>query len=155
MRLSSILVSLTLCTPSTAFANSRRAFFGAVAAGRRGTNLSSERKTNHRSETVRQMSQSPQEFIESQISANKVTVFSKSYCPYCSSTKALLDTMDVDYKAIELDQRDDGAAVQQALLDKTGQRTVPNTFIGKEWVGGNDNIQGAAKAGKLQEMLGL
>lgn len=101
------------------------------------------------------MSQSPQDFIESQISSNKVTVFSKSYCPYCSSTKALLDNMNVEYAAIELDMRDDGAAIQQALLDKTGQRTVPNTFIGKEWVGGNDKIQSAAKAGTLQKMLGL
>lgn len=101
------------------------------------------------------MSQTPQDFIESQIGGNKVTVFSKTYCPYCSSTKALFDSMNVDYTAIELDIRDDGAAIQQALLEKTGQRTVPNTFVGKEWVGGNDKVQAAAKDGKLQKMLGI
>ena len=31
-------------------------------------------------------------------------VFSKSYCPYCKSTKALLDEHGAKYYAIELDQ---------------------------------------------------
>lgn len=28
-----------------------------------------------------------------------------------------------------LDERDDGASIQQYLLEKTGQRTVPNVFV--------------------------
>jgi glutaredoxin 3 len=158
MKLTSALVSLSLCVPSSvAFLASRRAFLSAAAVS--GSLAPSNGKASHsprfESTTVRHMSQSSQEFIESQINFNKVTVFSKTYCPYCSSTKALFDNMNVDYTAIELDTRDDGAAIQQALLDKTGQRTVPNTFIGKEWVGGNDKVQAAAKAGKLQSMLGI
>jgi glutaredoxin 3 len=31
-------------------------------------------------------------------------VFSKSYCPYCRATKALLSNMGAKYYAIELDQ---------------------------------------------------
>jgi glutaredoxin 3 len=153
MRLNSILLSLTLCIPSAAFASSRRTFVSAALGSTALSTANKVQKTRH--QTVRQMSQSPQEFIESQINSNKVTVFSKTYCPYCSSTKALFDSMQVPYTAIELDTRDDGAAIQQALLEMTNQRTVPNTFIGKEWVGGNDKVQAKFKAGKLQEMLGL
>lgn len=50
---------------------------------------------------------------------------------------------------------DDGADIQAALLEMTGQKTVPNVFIKGQHVGGNDATQAAAKSGKLQEMLGL
>lgn len=39
------------------------------------------------------------------VCANCITaVFSKSYCPYCRATKALLTEMGAKYYAIELDQ---------------------------------------------------
>lgn len=61
--------------------------------------------------------------------------------------------MNVDFKAIELDEIDNGDAIQAALLESSGQRTVPNVFIKGQHVGGNDDTQAAAKSGKLQEML--
>jgi len=38
------------------------------------------------------------------IDDNKVVVFSKSYCPYCRSTKSLLDEKKANYFLMELDQ---------------------------------------------------
>jgi thiol-disulfide isomerase/thioredoxin len=38
------------------------------------------------------------------IDDNKVVVFSKSYCPYCKSTKSLLSSLDASYYVLELDQ---------------------------------------------------
>jgi hypothetical protein len=38
------------------------------------------------------------------IDDNAVAVFSKSYCPYCKATKALLTEMGAKFYAIELDQ---------------------------------------------------
>lgn len=61
--------------------------------------------------------------------------------------------MSVDAKVIELDQIDNGAEVQSALLDISGQRTVPNVFIKGQHLGGNDDTQAAARSGKLEEML--
>eukprot|EP00980_Cylindrotheca_fusiformis_P029573 scaffold23529_cov255-Cylindrotheca_fusiformis.AAC.1 len=95
-------------------------------------------------------------FAKSEIESNDVVVFSKSYCPFCSSTKGLFEELGVDFKVHELDQMgDDGPALQQALLDMTGQRTVPSVFVKGEHIGGNDETQTAAKQGKLKEMLGL
>lgn len=37
---------------------------------------------------------------------------------------------------VELDQRSDGGAIQAALESITGQRTVPNVFIGGKTIGG-------------------
>ncbi len=62
--------------------------------------------------------------------------------------------MSIYAKVIELDKLDNGSDIQSALLDITGQRTVPNVFIKGKHLGGNDATQAAAKNGKLKEMLG-
>lgn len=46
---------------------------------------------------------------------------------------------------------DDGAALQDALEDITGQRSVPNIFISQKHIGGNSDIQ--AKKGQLDGLL--
>nr|POE56453.1 glutaredoxin [Quercus suber] len=85
------------------------------------------------------------------IDDNAVAVFSKSYCPYCTSTKRLLSEMGVKPYIIELDQVDDGAAIQDALEEITHQRTVPNVFIDHKHIGGNSDLQG--KRSQLPELL--
>ena len=73
--------------------------------------------------------------IKATIAANKVVVYSKSWCPFCSQTKILFDslkvcvsrlcarssgrwcspltlTVQVDYATIELDELDNGADIQ-------------------------------------------
>jgi len=90
---------------------------------------------------------------QSIIDGNPVVVFSKSYCPYCRATKTLLnEKLGSDkYFLMELDQVEDGAALQDALEDITGQRSVPNVFIGKKHIGGNSDLQ--AKRGELDGLL--
>ncbi|WPG98477.1 Hypothetical protein R9X50_00126800 [Acrodontium crateriforme] len=85
------------------------------------------------------------------IDNNGVAVFSKSYCPYCKATKALLNESGAKYFSIELDQVDDGAAIQDALEEMTHQRSVPNVFINKQHIGGNSDLQ--AKKASLPQLL--
>ena len=66
-----------------------------------------------------------------------------------------LDGLGVEYTTFELNQMDDGADIQDALLGISGQKTVPNVFVNGQHLGGNDDTQKAIKEGKLQEMLGL
>ncbi len=40
---------------------------------------------------------------------------SKSYCPFCKKTKSLFGGLGVDYHVDELDQMDDGQAIQQVF----------------------------------------
>jgi glutaredoxin len=51
-------------------------------------------------------------------------------------------------QVIELDQRPDGDAVQDALAGLTGGRSVPRVFIGGEFLGGNDDTQAMPAAGE-------
>merc|ERR1712187_320508 len=79
---------------------------------------------------------------QSLINDNAVVVFSKSYCPYCDSSKKLLDSLNAKYTTLELDLEEEGAAIQSALAEISSQRTVPNIFINKKHIGGNSDLQG-------------
>jgi len=98
------------------------------------------------------------ETVESAVSGNKVVIFSKSYCPYCKKAKATLaeqlgDAYKTDVKVYELDEVEGGSDLQAYLLEKTGQRTVPNIFVNKEHVGGSDDLQKAKSNGQLAKLL--
>ncbi|PFH57076.1 hypothetical protein XA68_15551 [Ophiocordyceps unilateralis] len=91
--------------------------------------------------------------VEKLMDDNNVLVFSKSYCPYCKATKQALDKLNASYLAIELDNEDDGSAMQDAVEQLTGQRTVPNVLIQRKHIGGNSDIQALVSNGKLAELL--
>ena len=93
------------------------------------------------------------QLVQGKIKDHRVLVFSKSYCPYCAKSKALLQQKNVDFTVIELDEEADGDKMQNALKEISGQKTVPNIFIGGEHVGGNSDLQEAEANGKLDEML--
>ena len=85
----------------------------------------------------------------------KVVIYSKSYCPYCHSTKNLFQSefSEVPVKVFELDKMKDGSSIQSDLAQITGQRTVPNVWVRGKFVGGNDDIQALFRSEKLKEML--
>ncbi|KAJ0230918.1 Glutaredoxin-C2 [Hirschfeldia incana] len=87
------------------------------------------------------------------VSGNPVVVFSKSFCPYCVRVKELLQQLGAKFVAVELDKESDGSQVQSALAEWTGQRTVPNVFIGDKHIGGCDDVTKLHKDGKLAPML--
>ncbi|KAI0715103.1 glutaredoxin [Earliella scabrosa] len=95
------------------------------------------------------------DLVENTISENKIAIFSKSYCPYCRRAKALLTSKfpDTQTKILELDEIDDGSAIQDYLQEKTGQRTVPNIFINQKHVGGCDAVVGLDSQGKLAALV--
>ncbi|KAG1106449.1 Glutaredoxin [Mucor circinelloides] len=94
-----------------------------------------------------------QELVEKIINENKVAVFSKSYCPYCKRAKDVLKKLGVEFFVIELDNESNGAAIQDYLHQKTGQRTVPNIFINQKHIGGCDDLLAAERSGALQKAL--
>ncbi|KAL8158966.1 hypothetical protein V2J09_000503 [Rumex salicifolius] len=87
------------------------------------------------------------------VASNPLVVFSKTYCGYCNRVKKLFDQLGACYQAIELDKETDGDAIQAALLQWTGQRTVPNVFIAGKHVGGCDAVMEMHIQGKLVPML--
>ena len=82
-----------------------------------------------------------------------MVVWAKSWCPYCDKVKALFETMEVTHLAVDLDKFNQEKALVKVLTDMTGQRTVPNVFIGGAHVGGCDDTMALKDSGNLQRML--
>nr|XP_002125050.1 glutaredoxin-like [Ciona intestinalis] len=91
--------------------------------------------------------------IESEISKNKVQVFSKTYCPYCKMAKDALKAAGIDYNVMELDNRSDGSAIQDVLKEMTGARSVPRVFINGKCIGGGSETKALQVQGKLVQMV--
>ncbi|TXT11145.1 hypothetical protein VHUM_01896 [Vanrija humicola] len=86
------------------------------------------------------------ELVDKAIAENNVVVFSKGYCPYCRRTKATLADITDDVKVYELDEREDGSAIQAYLKELNGQGTVPHVYIHQQFIGGNSDLQAIPKA---------
>jgi len=56
----------------------------------------------------------------------EIEVYTTPSCPYCTKLKNWLEEQDIDYKAFDLSQNKEKA---QELIQKTGQRGVPQTLI--------------------------
>lgn len=90
-----------------------------------GSSSFSNRRSQGLVESFEKMPGKFVDFVNDKVKGNKVAVFSKTYCPYCDMAKtALKDAGLKNYLLIELDKVEDGSAIQDALLEITGGRTV-------------------------------
>ena len=80
-----------------------------------------------------------------------VDIYTTRFCPYCSAAKSLLKRKGVDYKEIDLGR--DWAQRDTMIQRANGRMTVPQIFIGKVHVGGNDDLQALERTGKLDPLL--
>eukprot|EP00982_Pelagococcus_subviridis_P004154 29081-Pelagococcus_subviridis.AAC.17 len=93
------------------------------------------------------------ELITGKNESNAVTVWSKSWCPFCTQVKQLLEKEGASYLAIELDKFHEAEEIQASLAATTGQRTVPNVFVGGKHVGGCDDTMALHRSGELRKMI--
>lgn len=81
-----------------------------------------------------------------------VKLYSTPVCPFCSQAKMLLKNKGVDFEEIGMTTL--SAEDRQALAQKTNNyRTVPQIFIGDEFIGGFDQLASLEREGKLDAML--
>ncbi|CAA2972232.1 glutaredoxin-C4 [Olea europaea subsp. europaea] len=98
---------------------------------------------------------SPAAFVKKTISSHSIVIFSKSYCPYCRRAKAVFKELKQVPYVVELDERDDGGSIQNALSEIVGRRTVPQVFINGKHLGGSDDTVEAYENGELAKLLGI
>ncbi|EXC35463.1 hypothetical protein L484_026770 [Morus notabilis] len=98
-------------------------------------------------------SNSASAFVHDTIYSNKIAIFSKSYCPYCLRAKRIFSELHQQPFVVELDLRDDGAQIQNVLLDLVGRQTVPQIFVNGKHIGGSDDLKAAVLNGELQKLL--
>lgn len=80
-----------------------------------------------------------------------VKMYTTEVCPYCVRAKALLKQRGV--AQIEEIRVDLDAQQRTEMIQITGQRTVPQIFIGPTHVGGCDDLIALDRSGGLMPLL--
>ena len=57
------------------------------------------------------------------------------------------------FRLAQLDERDDGADIQDALAELTGGRSVPRVFVEETFIGGGDDTARLAGTGELKQLV--
>ena len=81
----------------------------------------------------------------------KIEIYTKMMCPFCCSSKQLLDSKGVVYEEIPayLDKK-----VRDRMRERSfGANTFPQIFIGGQHIGGCDELHALEADGKLDGLL--
>ncbi len=77
----------------------------------------------------------------------EIIVYSTPACSYCQAAKRLLTQRQLPFREIDLGS---DPALRQKLSDENnGYRTVPMIFIGKEFIGGYNELTALDRSGAL------
>ena len=79
-----------------------------------------------------------------------VTIYTTNYCPYCRQAEKFLHDKGVPFKQVDVTEDD---AMRAKLVELTGQRTVPQIFIGEESIGGYSDMMKLHTKGELDSKL--
>lgn len=79
-----------------------------------------------------------------------VLMYSTAYCPFCIRAKQLLASKDLAFDNIAVDGNPE---LRREMMEKSGQRTVPQIWVGDYHVGGCDELFALERDGKLDRLL--
>jgi glutaredoxin 3 len=79
-----------------------------------------------------------------------IDIYTKVTCFYCMRAKALFDQKQVSFNEIKIDNDND---LRNEMIKRSGGVTVPQIFIGDEYIGGCDELFALHAANKLDELL--
>lgn len=82
--------------------------------------------------------------------AAEVVIYRTRFCGYCVLAQRLLDQRGIPYREVDVSGDSNARAW---LMKTTGQRTVPQIFIGGRPVGGYRELAVLARSGELEQWL--
>ncbi|XP_063301258.1 thioredoxin reductase 1, cytoplasmic [Pelobates fuscus] len=91
--------------------------------------------------------------LEEYIGNSDVVVFSKTTCGKCTKIKSLLDGMNISYRAVEIDQMENGQMFEEVLCEHVMETALPSVFVKEKFIGEYDGIIKLAKEGLFQKLL--
>ncbi|MBE0532025.1 MAG: pyridoxal-phosphate dependent enzyme [Rhodospirillales bacterium] len=99
-------------------------------------------------------------FVEETIANREqpVVMFSLEWCEFCGSVRKLFANLGVPYRSVDLDsvayQRDNwGGQIRVALRSLIGSPTIPQVFVGGEYIGGCQETFDAFNGGRLRALM--
>ena len=81
----------------------------------------------------------------------KVVMYTTAVCPYCINAKRLLGSKGV--AQIDEIRVDSSPELRMEMMEKTGQRTVPQIYINDQHIGGFDELRALDLRGQLEPLL--
>ena len=90
--------------------------------------------------------------------AQPVVLFALEWCEFCWSLRKLFAACAIPYRSVDLDSTDyqagdRGGKIRAVLAARTGSKTIPQLFVGGEWIGGTTETMASFKQGRLQQLL--
>jgi cysteine synthase A len=97
-------------------------------------------------------------FVSKVVEDSAVVMFALEWCEFCWSVRKLFTQLGIAYRSVDVDsvefQKDDlGGKIRAALADRTGQKTMPQIYIGGEHIGGCTDLFDAWRSGAIQRRL--
>ncbi|HEY5665207.1 MAG TPA: cysteine synthase A [Gammaproteobacteria bacterium] len=89
---------------------------------------------------------------------NPVLMFALEWCEFCWSVRRMFAAYGIPYKTVDLDsvayqENNWGGQIRAALTAQTGVPTIPQIFVGGEFVGGATDAFDQWRDGTLQQLL--
>ncbi|XP_017395950.2 thioredoxin reductase 1, cytoplasmic isoform X2 [Cebus imitator] len=95
----------------------------------------------------------PRALLQAYIDSHSVVIFSRSTCTRCTEVKKLFKSLCVPYFVLELDQTEDGRALEGALSELAAETDLPVVFVKQRKIGGRGPTLKAYQEGRLQKLL--
>ncbi len=89
---------------------------------------------------------------------DRVLMFSLEWCEFCWSARKMMEACDIPYVTVDLDsvefQQDNrGGKILDVLNARNNWPTIPQIYVGGEFVGGATDLFDVGKAGELEPKL--
>ncbi len=81
---------------------------------------------------------------------SEITIYTKERCPYCVSAKHLLTTKGYPYREIDLGKNSE---LVEEVIARSGQRTVPQIFVGETSIGGYSDLVAKTSNGEFDALI--
>nr|XP_054301085.1 thioredoxin reductase 1, cytoplasmic isoform X2 [Pongo pygmaeus] len=95
----------------------------------------------------------PRALLQAYIDGHSVVIFSRSTCTRCTEVKKLFKSLCVPYFVLELDQIEDGRALEGTLSELAAETDLPVVFVKQRKIGGHGPTLKAYQEGRLQKLL--
>lgn len=80
----------------------------------------------------------------------KVIIYTTDYCSYCRAAKSFFRAKGWAYEEVDVSGDDEA---RERLVERTGQYTVPQIWIGETHVGGYDDLRALDRGGRLAALV--
>jgi len=91
--------------------------------------------------------------LSSLLNPGKVFIFTRTNCPFCDLAKEYLQEKNVHYEYVVCDTLGITDEQKEQLFQLTGAKSYPRIFVGKNSVGGFDDLKSKDDKGHLEKLF--